>query len=229
MLGRTHVVAGSAAWLAVAPIAARELHRHVTLPQLAVGILVAGGAALTPDLDNHGMDCAAHTFSVVTELLDKAVSTIAKRHRGPTHSILATAAVTAGIWEAGRYRWGLVITVFVLSGMALHVAGPRRTRRLVGQVAAAGVIAYAVWYRIPDGVWLPASVAIGYASHVAIDMGNKQPVSWLWPLRLWPRGVHVTLVPLESMREYVGAALCSAFIVWTVWEQFSPALRTLKV
>ena len=79
MMGRTHLAAGLVAGILVAEAV------HGLTPVLAVG--VSGVAALLPDID-HPNSMISNALPLIGKVISKVLP-----HRGPTHSILAVAAL----------------------------------------------------------------------------------------------------------------------------------------
>ena len=91
MMKRSHAVIGAAAGVAVA---------HATGASMLAGGIVAGLAALLPDLD--------HPHSAVGRLLPRWWHRLTPGHRGPTHSLawcLALAVLADGLTVAGVPLW----------------------------------------------------------------------------------------------------------------------------
>jgi inner membrane protein len=110
MLGHSHVLIGAAAGV----ITARVLHAD----DLA-GALVAGFAALVPDIDT--------PESTVGRWLPRWWHALTPGHRGLTHSLLACAVLGVLAYEAqtlvlGRPPASLLLTAAVLVGALSHLA-----------------------------------------------------------------------------------------------------------
>jgi inner membrane protein len=108
MMKRSHALIGGAAGVAMA---------HATGASMLAGGIVAGMAALLPDLD--------HPHSAVGRLLPRWWHRLTPGHRGPTHSLvwclgLAVAAYVANSAVDGESA-RLLLTLAVLAGSLSHV------------------------------------------------------------------------------------------------------------
>ena len=108
MMKRSHALIGGAAGVAMA---------HATGASMLAGGIVAGMAALLPDLD--------HPHSAVGRLLPRWWHRLTPGHRGPTHSLvwclaLALAAHLAGAAMSGE-PIGPLLALAVLAGSLSHV------------------------------------------------------------------------------------------------------------
>ena len=109
MTGRTHLLAGFAAGVALASIAGAP---PVTMGAMAV---VAGIAALLPDIDHpQSMLSGWPLLGIVSRLLSIGI-----RHRGPTHSGLAIALVAAVMLAVAAPPEFIISAV---AGYASHLA-----------------------------------------------------------------------------------------------------------
>lgn len=239
MMGRTHAAVGAATWLAVAPLEASWTHHPIGVAALAWGVAVAAGAGLLPDID-HPNASIAHTFPIVSEPLAEFIGKVSGGHRHATHTVVATATVTAGMWGLGVYdRYTALAAVLLLVAFAAHTG--RTMRRFSAILFACGLAALVVRWappgrwepawavtrlhwavaHVPPGPWLPAAVGVGYLSHLVVDMINQPLPMFLWPLRthVGIRGFRVQTFP-----EYVFAACVTTAFWWMAYGAFAPTL-----
>lgn len=91
MMASTHITFGMSCWIAYAQLRGIPLQ---PLPLALVGI-----GALLPDIDH-----PKSSFGRVVPFLSYPISAIFG-HRGITHSFLAIAAVSIGLWQYGYQTW----------------------------------------------------------------------------------------------------------------------------
>jgi membrane-bound metal-dependent hydrolase YbcI (DUF457 family) len=198
---------------------------HFGVPELAAGIVVAGGAGVLPDLD-HPRASPAHSFGVVSQLVANGVSKVAGGHRHRTHTLLATIAVGAATWGLGHDRWAALIVVFILAAFALRLLGPRSARgSVVVSAAMAAGVAYIIGRFVPTGSWLPAAVVVGYAAHLTVDCLSPGGVPLFWPVS----GVRVAVpvAPVDGVAEHGITALAGIGFLWLCWAAFAPTITRL--
>jgi inner membrane protein len=108
MMKRSHAAIGAAAGVAVG---------HAIGDSMLAGGIVAGLAALLPDLD--------HPHSAVGRLLPRWWHRLTPGHRGPTHSLAWCAALTLLVWAGqgllGGEVAGPLLALAVLAGSLSHV------------------------------------------------------------------------------------------------------------
>jgi membrane-bound metal-dependent hydrolase YbcI (DUF457 family) len=134
-MGHTHVLSGVAGWLALGPplLAAADGASHLAgadLPSvspggLAAGVLVAGGAAMWPDVD-HPSATIARTYGPLWQPVARVAEALSGGHREGTHSLaflaLTAAGATAALWSP--IATGALVGVFVGLCLAGLGAGP---------------------------------------------------------------------------------------------------------
>jgi len=108
MMKRSHALIGGATGVAMA---------HATGASMLAGGIVAGMAALLPDLD--------HPHSAVGRLLPRWWHRLTPGHRGPTHSLVWCLGLAAVAYLANsavnREPAGLLLALAVLAGSLSHV------------------------------------------------------------------------------------------------------------
>ena len=146
MMGRTHIVSAQVAWLVAAP------HYLDDTWKLVAGTVVAGLAALGPDLDHggstasrllfwlpDGLNRVGHVlFRVRRRRLGDRIGQLLGGHRQGAHSLLS------------------IVAVFWLSMLTLLLP----------------------WL---GGLWLPFAITLGWAAHIAGDCLTQHGVGLLWP------------------------------------------------
>ena len=179
MNGKGHALTATLGWFAAAPLAAQALHHPIGRWELAAGGLVAAGAGMLPDIDHPGAT-AARTFGPFGRAVAKAVSKVARGHRGRTHRI--SFAITAGLgtaWSASHWSWGAAVVTAVVAAWAWRQLGPDLRLEVircdVDAIVAGTAAGVATFVWLTPGWWLPAAVAAGALVHLAGDrlFGNR--------------------------------------------------------
>lgn len=164
MQGKTHAVCGSA--LAIAALA----------PQTSMALAGAfvGGAlgALCPDVDCD----SSHAYRgcmkfALMALIVFGAGYATDRVYGTTF-LSTLMALEEGHWPMPRII-GLILLVAYL------IAGALSAHRTVTHSLFGMAVATAAVYLVAPGIW--QSFALGYASHLALDLLNKQKEQLLWP------------------------------------------------
>ncbi|GGK24693.1 membrane protein [Pilimelia terevasa] len=199
-MGRSHALSGVVVWLAGCAVVER-VGPDLGWRSLAVGALVAGGAALAPDLDHPG-STAARVLGPVTRWAARGVDAVAVRvrdrtcaccarrgggHRTLTHTALFAVALGALAALAGwAGPFGAAAVVYLSAALAMHGLLRRRTRgpfggHAVGLLAAAATVGAA-----PGGSWwwLGLPVFVGCLTHTLGDSLTVYGTPLLWPLRV---------------------------------------------
>lgn len=202
MMGPTHALSGVAAYLGAAAVADTFI-THAGPGELALGSLLAAGAALAPDLDHHN-STATHTYGFLTGGISRVIRLISGGHRGGTHSILGTAVAVGLAYAASLSVIATGVVCWVLGGVAARAFGlvsivyPKvsgATRALIVAAATA-----ALMYFAPQAVWvLPLAVGIGWAAHIAGDCITNMGCPLGWPLS--QRNLGLPLVDTDGLRE----------------------------
>lgn len=164
MQGKTHAVCGSA--LAIAALAPE------TAPMLVSAFVGGALGALCPDIDcdsSHAYKGCMRFIGICA--ISFALSYVLDYVYGL--SILSTLmAMEQGHWPMPRII-GLILLVAYL------IAGALSAHRTVTHSLFGMAVATLAVYLVTPGVW--SAFAIGYASHIALDMLNKQKEQLLWP------------------------------------------------
>jgi membrane-bound metal-dependent hydrolase YbcI (DUF457 family) len=205
MMGHTHALAGTAAWLGVVPLLA-DHGMKMAPAQVVAGSVVCAGAALLPDLDHHD-GTIAYALGPVTRVLCRGVAAVSGGHRHATHSLLFCVLAAIGAdWLADNVIqawWGLL---FLLMGLGLRGVGIRVPEREHFNVLLNGALAAGLTY-VMAGMrftgpgldvhglllgWAGLAVGLGAFVHVLTDCLTPQGCPVLWPVRFQ---VEIPLVP----------------------------------
>lgn len=224
MMGTTHALTASAAWLAAAP----HLFPSASPAELAVGAVITAGFAVVPDLD-HPDATAARRLGRAGRVMARLVSTVSGGHRQGTHSLLAVAVVCVLVWflaihTATAIPLAAVVTFGVFLGSGLLV-------RVVGGWASAGVTVlmgvaagYAVYLEFLSPAVSAVAVALGYAAHLAGDAITTHGIALLWPFTGARFGV--PLMRTDSKTEAVTRLGFLILTGWLAWRVFgSPSVE----
>ncbi|HWS38130.1 MAG TPA: metal-dependent hydrolase [Actinoplanes sp.] len=233
MMGPSHALSGSAAWLA----GSWALYQFGNVSQspleVAVGTAICAGGALLPDLDmsgkvtkNQGGATVARTFGVaslfVAEVVEKfslGVYTATKLSRDPrrnnghrtfTHTLPFCLLLGWGTTTlAAKYgEWAVVGIVFFMSGLALRGLFDKWAER-AGWVIVTLASALIAWFTAANlsgdrgYPLLGMAVGVGCFVHILGDMITKNGVPILWPIPIRRRMWMMIGIP-NSMAVKVG-------------------------
>lgn len=201
-MGKTHAVSAVATWLG-AGAGAVAFGYQPGWQTVAVGALVAGGAAMLPDVD-HPESTIAHTLGPVTRLFSRGFSRLAaatrngscdhcarRRSRGGHRALSHTAVFAAGLGGAlslaGLFAGGWVglVVVWIASGLAFRATLSKRRRGEFGAAILASVVTLTVASAPPPNWWwVGIPVAWGCLAHDAGDALTLSGCPVAWPLRI---------------------------------------------
>jgi len=234
-MGHTHAVSGGVAWLAVATPLSEHVH-PLTPAQVAVGAVVAAGAAMLPDLDHHS-GTIANAFGPLSQVLCKTVAAMSGGHRKATHSLVGTGVFTALAVAATHDRWAVAALVWLCLGLAVRALWQRPRNRPNGRLdyrdvaglvhaAVAFAVAYWVTSTVDVGV-VPWAVAVGYLAHLIGDCLTPQGCPLFWPV---PWRIRIATIDTGKTVEkylvvpalYVGLA-ATAYLTYGAW---APTIHT---
>lgn len=199
MLGVHHAGTGAAAWVAVtatSPLVPALGIAPMPPEAVALGGLVAAGAALLPDAD-HPSATIAYSIPGAGKLVTSAVGAASGGHRHGTHSGISAVLVFVLAWwltaVSGLVNDSYLSTYVVASGIAAMalLAFATKVLRIVRSWAMAwligAIIAAFVTLVLPaQWAWLPWAVAIGWVVHMAGDFLTTGGLPLLWPLKVKP-------------------------------------------
>lgn len=214
MLGRHHAVFGGALFAAAASTCASAEAMQLRPEQLMVGVAVAMGAALVPDLDEPGSS-ASRSFGLVGRLGARVVARATGGHRGGTHTIpcLLGAVVVTFLLTASPVATAVLLGLLVTVGLDVLRRVPEGMEWLAG-LAVAFLSADLV---SPGALWPALTVGAGWLSHMVGDTLTPHGVPWLWPSRPLEDTVSVGLFRSGSWLEpAVTWALVGALLWWAL-------------
>ena len=190
MMGHTHALSGTAAWLAVVPLVTNEslLHSYavtLTPQQVAAGAVVSAGAALLPDIDHHD-GSIANTYGPITQVLCKVVSKVSGGHRHATHS-LAFAAVAGYATDFAAthavHVWWVMLFFVIGLGLRGIGIGFQKSDYLTGVLNAFLAAAIVYLMRDLDMRFIGYAVALGCVAHIVGDCLTPRGCPVFWPVQ----------------------------------------------
>jgi membrane-bound metal-dependent hydrolase YbcI (DUF457 family) len=222
MLGRNHGMLGIAGFGASVWYGEHSLHLHaLVLPDLAMGMAVAAGAALAPDLDEHqSLGGRANPISDLP---------IFGGHRTRTHTLLAAAVVLglALLCQRDRTAMAVFVGFMARTGGSVALATVRRAGCFLS-VPLGALAGYVSHSYLSAGWWLTAAVALPYLSHLMADAVTVGGVPLLMPftkhrfslglIKTWHLTERVIFTPL---------ILATASVA--TWGALGPSIGALRV
>lgn len=241
MMGASHAVTGAAAWLLIAGSVPTTLGivNGVDGPALSVGIVVAAGAALLPDIDHHS-GTIARSLPPISTWAAKATERLSGGHRKGTHSIVglaiavfwgfiaATVAVPVG---TSTYFLGAGVFAVLLSAFAIR-ALDLVEGRLMAWLVSISLALTVVVFGADNWLWFPSAVAVGYAAHLIGDLITVGGIPVFWPFVIKPPKWWRKVPLLSNVWKASGAlsapilgkagstrekVLVSVLVAWMVW------------
>lgn len=244
MMGTSHAISGTAAWVAVTATAAPALGWYPLTPSAVVlGAVVAAGSALLPDADHHNATIA-HSVPVAGRVVAGTVGALTGGHRHGMHSLLAVIGVIAAgaglsfiTWTPDGWAHPLqigsaaaVMACTTFAAKALKVAKSWPVAWLVGLIVSGAVLLWAS----SEFAWLPVCLGVGYLTHLLGDVLTVEGVPLLWPARprapkliqatpiinrVWHTNGHFAIPILGhagSWREWLLTLPMSVYALWGV-------------
>lgn len=242
MMGASHAATGAAAWLLAAAAVPTTFGvvEGVDGPGLAVGAIVAAGAALLPDID-HRHGTIARSLPPISTLAARVTEKLSGGHRQGTHSVvglvlsgfLATlvSQVRVDVAGYGELNIGAGMAAVLLASFAIKALELVKGKVLTW-VTSLALAAVVVFFGADNWVWFPAAVVVGYAAHLVGDLITTGGIPVLWPFVMkppkWWRKVPLlsdvwkangaisvpVLGDAGSTREKVLIALVTSWMVW---------------
>lgn len=215
-MGVQHALGGAAVWLAATP--ALDAAYGLTPGQVAVGTVIAAGAAMVPDLDQHG-STIGRTYGPVTNVLARIIALVSGGHRNGTHSLLGVAAFTGVAWLAVAHGgWLRFVLLWILLGVAcraagLAIPGHRSVTAVLHAVSMGVVTLIALASGVGLAVPLIAGTALGVVSHLAEDMLTPQGCPLLWPISKARHGVGLVTTGSRWTSPLLTAGLVALVVV----------------
>lgn len=188
----------------------------------AAWVVVAGGAALLPDLDSQH-STVSRMWGSISGLLSDGMALLAGGHRQGTHDlVLAPLATGLLFWAAGLHPWSAMAALALVIGVSIRglcLASGGRIGAGANLLTSWGF----AWWLASTGTALPALLplvaALGVAVHILgdflTDEGVPVPVVWLFGVdQRLSAGLFRTGRLVESL--VVGPAVLAG-LVWTVF------------
>lgn len=214
MMGKSHLLLGSAGYLAVGvPILEASGHQ-TTLVEIGAGTIVAAGAAMLPDLD-HPQATVARSLGPVTEILSKFVAKIAGGHRNGTHSFLACALMFIGctaLFNADFGKWAALAFVFLTTSLVMRTLTEADgwSGAIVSGIVAASIVTIA-----PGSAWLVDAIVLGYCLHLLGDVLTPEGIPPLWPVSKHRVKFPIIGTTGDKREAFIGV-LCAIATVWLI-------------
>jgi membrane-bound metal-dependent hydrolase YbcI (DUF457 family) len=215
MMGHQHALGGAVAWMAAAP--ALDATYGLAGGEMVLGIALAAGAGMVPDLDQPH-STIGRTYGPVTNVLARVIAFVARGHRKGTHSLLgllvlallADRAASAGGLVAAAVVWLILGVAFRAAG--LGVPGHGAVTAVLHAVTMCAVTALVMRSGVDLYVPLVAGMALGTASHVALDMLTDRGCPIFYPLVRKPFGVDIFSTGSRWTSPLVTAGLSIALV-----------------
>lgn len=254
MLGAHHAGTGAAVWVAATaanPIIPALGLAPLAPEQVAIGGLVAAGAALLPDAD-HPSATIAYSFPGA-KLVTGAVGAAAGGHRHGTHSLVAAIGVVILAWWLTAFS-GWVnaehLSTYVVACGAVAVATFAWATKVLKIVRSwlmawvTGLALSAFVTLVVPSVWaaLPAAIATGWVVHLAGDILTTGGLPLTWPFsvkppkawtnlpilsNVWTRGGYFALPILGNTGSWRELALATPLTLYAMYGMAVSALAIL--
>lgn len=216
MMGHQHALGGAVAWMAAAP--ALDATYGLSSGGMALGIALAAGAAMVPDLDQPH-STIGRTYGPVTNGVARVIAFVARGHRKGTHCLLGLIGLTLlADLAAGAGGLAAAAAVWMLLGVGCRAAGlgvPGRgaTTALLHAVTMALVTAVVMASGVDLHVPLVAGMALGAGSHVALDMLTDRGCPLFFPIVRTPFGLDIFTTGSRWTSALVTAGLSVALLL----------------
>jgi membrane-bound metal-dependent hydrolase YbcI (DUF457 family) len=199
-----------------------SLHLHaLPLSDLAMGMAVAAGAALAPDLDEHqSLGGRANPISDLP---------IFGGHRTRTHTLFAAAVVLglALLCQRDRAAMAVFVGFTACTGSSVLLATVRRAGCFLS--VPLGALAGCLSYRyLSAGWWLTAAAALPYLSHLAADAITVGGVPLLMPFSKHRFSLGLMKTG-HAMERLVFTPLIVVMAGVTTWGALVPSIEGLHV
>lgn len=172
MTGKTHIAIGVASALAVAPLAGARLGVPTGVAPQAIALALGGMVGgMLPDTDTPSSMGSRGTRRVWAALAVMVAALLAVDHARGSDLALGLASGFSYERLAGL---AIVVATCAVGRASGH-------RGFSHSLVALALVGYGSWMLCRP---IAAAVAVGYASHLALDLTNKRGVRLLWP---WDR------------------------------------------
>lgn len=196
MMGTHHAISGAAAWIAITSATPVALGiEPLSTPAVLIGAVVTAGAALLPDVDHHN-GTIAHSGGLATKAIAGVAQVASGGHRHGLHGLLAIAGFYIATMFLGRFTMdvpylgevavGSAVLLMALIAFALKALKISKGGKIKLWMTAL-VATLALVYFAPEQLeWLPLSVMVGVATHLAGDFITTGGLPLLWPISIKP-------------------------------------------
>lgn len=213
MLGRGHLLVGSAGWLLVGAPTLRFVGVDLDPAELVAGTVVCAGASMLPDLD-HPQATASRSLGPITGAASRVLRTVSGGHRQGTHSLLF--ALLAGVGSAALLAgtggpWAAFFICFFFSSLLFRVL----TEANAGVSAALSLLLSGGLLALTGGGdWIWLAVMLGCLFHMLGDILTPEGVPPLWPVLPKWRLSFPIIGHTGDWREWTIGSLCGVLVVW---------------
>lgn len=254
MLGAHHAGTGAAVWVAltaVNPIIPATGLAPMEPTAVAIGGIVAAGAALLPDAD-HPSATIAYSIPGVGKAATSLVGGVSGGHRHGTHSGLSAVVVVAlaawltgfsGLVDTSYLSTYVVVSAVIAVALITFAVKVLRIARSWGVSWLIGLIGSAlITFLIPhQWAWLPWAIAVGWVVHMAGDFLTTGGLPLLWPAKvsppkwwsgpildaIWSKGGYFALPILGNTGSWREMALATPLTLYAIYGIIVSALATL--
>lgn len=181
MLGRSHMVSGTAAFTG------STLVFHYSPSQVITGLIVVTCAALLPDID-HQKAYISNTYGPITVGFSRLITALAGGHRKGTHSLLGIfllgVIAQIGVSHRDNYLAASILSLILI----VTVAGGVKVFRIPGWIDEFLPIPLVIGLVFLTDVNLdavPPALMMGCLVHVAGDCLTNTGVPIFWPVSRW--------------------------------------------
>ncbi|WP_233493671.1 metal-dependent hydrolase [Desertihabitans brevis] len=216
-MGRTHALSGVAAYLAVATVPGSPL---LAAPGsgLLFGAVMAGGAAMLPDLD-HPQASISRSLGPLTGVAARTVAALSGGHRQGTHSLLGVLIASMVTFLLAQHPVaGAGWAAFLLAIAISAIGGEGRATRsaaVVGFVAGGIALVALAFLSPPAAMTAVVAVGVGTSAHIVGDMLTREGVPLLWPWRHRQRLAGLSTGGL--VEQWIVAPVLAVAILWLSW------------
>lgn len=191
MMGRTHAVSGTLAF------GGATLAFAFSVPELIIGVILATGASMMPDLDHPNATMTKSLGPLSWIACHFVILPIFGGHRKGTHSIFFAVVIGIGAQVALMYRHEIAGGVALSILMSLAVGSLVRLFKIRGwadDISGIVVSPAVVFLTDIDLRMVPPALMLGCLAHVAGDCLTDRGCPVLWPLssKKWTVGLFTT-------------------------------------
>jgi membrane-bound metal-dependent hydrolase YbcI (DUF457 family) len=212
MLAKTHMLVGATSFIAATQI----VDTPTTPVQLALGMFVAAGAAILPDLDTPGAT-AARSLGPITQIFSLMIKGLAGGHRRGTHSILGFALFALLIFSVCRIAGDNTLVRVLLCCIPIGIMSRTITSHVKGWMSVVVMIgaSYLVYQETNTSyTWIIVALLVGYASHIVADSMTKDRIMLFYPFSKKKLGLGVFTTGSNAEKAFgvlIGCVMIVAF------------------